>query len=297
MSVIVDLRDETPPKESIQAPENQPPANAAEINREDAFFVYKKECRIAWIKYLGLLGRVKLRDGPDGLPYFIGMPPEYSTFRIHVPALEGIQKMVLGNPKNSLISLENVLSVLRKRPVHTHIAWHAVQQKLAHASVAPATTVILESLKWAINLYREDRNHLNHWESMGSRNSLILLNTTTTTTIATKATAAQPSPGKNQVPKAILPVMNRMVGIRTLEEDPASCPGYILPMASFERAVWNAEKAKTEDQKRQYAETALRSLRRFMDSHKNEPVLEKLTEYLEHFEALAAVEKADQSGK
>ncbi|KAJ9427509.1 hypothetical protein QL093DRAFT_1210912 [Fusarium oxysporum] len=46
--------------------------------------------------------------------------------------------------------------------------------------------------------------------------------------------------------------MNRLVGIRTQEDDPPSCPGYVLPMASFERAVMNAEKAKDEIQRRQW---------------------------------------------
>ncbi|KAM0558265.1 hypothetical protein ACHAPJ_004954 [Fusarium lateritium] len=242
-----------PPSEATPAPQVQ-----------DPFFLYKKECRLAWIKYLGLLGKVRLQDGPDGLPYFIGMPPEYSTFRIQPTAMKNMQQKALSDIRNLPIGIENVLDTLRKRPVHSHIAFHAIHQKLA------------------LNLCKDDRECLNHWEAMGSRNAMVLLGTT------------------NPTDKAIIPAMNRMVGIRTLEEDPASFPGYVLPMASFERAVWNGEKAKTEAQRRQCAEMALRSLRKFMDCEKNESVVEKMNGFLRHFEALAAAEKleqGDQSGK
>ncbi|EWG47341.1 hypothetical protein FVEG_16118 [Fusarium verticillioides 7600] len=45
-----------------------------QTSKQSAYFLYKKECRLAWIKYLGLLGRVKLREGLDGLPFFTGCP-------------------------------------------------------------------------------------------------------------------------------------------------------------------------------------------------------------------------------
>ncbi|KAJ4263073.1 hypothetical protein NW762_006690 [Fusarium torreyae] len=258
MSSIVDLSKASPQQTPQGNPtQAKPPGQLSESTpaqpqAQDPFFLYKKECRLAWIKYLGLLGQVKLRDGPDGLPYFIGMPPEYSTFRIQPAAMKTMQQKALSDIRNSPIGIENVLDVLRKRP--------------------------------ALNLYKEDRECLGHWESMGSRNGMILLGTTN---------AAEPAPANTRLPKAIMPAMNRMVGIRTLEEDPASFPGYVLPMASFERAVWNGEKAKTEAQRRQYADMALRSLRKFLDCQKNEVITEKINEFLRHFEALAAAEQLE----
>ncbi|KAF4424490.1 hypothetical protein F53441_14228 [Fusarium austroafricanum] len=228
----------------------QTPTPPARAQSRDSYFTYKKECRLAWIKYLGLLGKVKLRDGPDGLPFFIGMPPEYSTSRILPEPLAAMQEMALSNPRNSLICLDDVLITLRQRPAQTHIAWHAIHQKLTDARTKPTVSIINESLN----------------------------------------------------PKAILPAMNRLVGIRTMEQDPASCPGYILPMASFEKAIWNGDKATIEAQRKQYADIALRSLRKFMDRQKNEAIIEKMMEFQRHYETMAALEtaalkKAGQGGK
>lgn len=91
--------------------------------------------------------------------------------------------------------------------------------------------------------------------------------------------------------------MNRLVGIRTLEEDPASCPGYLLAMASFERAIWNGEKAKTLAQRRQCTEMALRALRKFMDSQKNEMIIERMMQFRRHYETLVAAEKQQRAGR
>jgi hypothetical protein len=114
---------------------------------QDPYFIYKKNCRLAWIGYLGLLNKVKLREGPDGLPYFIGMPPEYSTSRIGPAVLEKLQKDAMSDPQNSFICLQDVLATLRNRPLHTHIVWHAIQLKLVTPSVPPTSLTIHESLK------------------------------------------------------------------------------------------------------------------------------------------------------
>ncbi|KAH7226702.1 hypothetical protein BKA60DRAFT_604997 [Fusarium oxysporum] len=157
-----------------------------QVPEQNSYFLYKKECRLAWIKYLGLLGK-------------------------------------------------------------------------------------------AINVFIEDRDQIKHWESASSRNPMILLQST------------QAPSGQTPVHKVIQSAMNRLVGIRTQEDDPPSCPVYVLPMASFERAVMNAEKAKDEIQHRQWADMSLRSLRNFMDAQKNEAVIDKMVELQKHYEALAAV--------
>ncbi|KAF5264197.1 hypothetical protein FOXYS1_5016 [Fusarium oxysporum] len=225
-----------------------------QVSEQNSYFLYKKECRLAWIKYLGLLGKVKLRKGPDRLPFFIGMPPEHLTFQVDAERLAVIQQTAMSDPRNSLITLGTVLKTLRDRPRHTHIAWGA-----------------------AINVFIEDRDQIKHWESASSRNPVILLQST------------QASSGQTPVHKVIQSAMNRLVGIRTQEDDPPSCPGYVLPMASFERAVMNAEKAKDDIQRRQWADMSLRSLRNFMDAQKNEAVIDKMVEFQKHYEALAAV--------
>ncbi|KAM0354245.1 hypothetical protein ACHAPU_001289 [Fusarium lateritium] len=138
------------PAQSLTPAQPGPLANpftSPQARFQDPFFTYKKECRLAWIKYLGLLNKVKLRDGPDGLPYFVGMPPEYSTSSISSFGLEMIQKEALSNPRNSLICLEAVLATLRDRPLHTHIVWYAMQQKLANPFAPPSNLVIHETLK------------------------------------------------------------------------------------------------------------------------------------------------------
>lgn len=85
--------------------------------------------------------------------------------------------------------------------------------------------------------------------------------------------------------------MNRLVGIRTLEEDPASFPSYVPAMASFERAIWKGQKAEDLTQRRQWGRMALRALRKFMDSQKNEEIIERMMQFRRHYEALVAAEK------
>jgi hypothetical protein len=118
----------------VKIQQTLPPTTPQEQALEqDPYFPYKKECRLAWIKYLGLLDKVRLREGPDKLAFFIGIPPEYSTFKIDAERMGAIQKTAMSNPRNSLITLETVLNTLRGRPQHTHIAWDAIQQKLTNS--------------------------------------------------------------------------------------------------------------------------------------------------------------------
>ncbi|KAF5555472.1 hypothetical protein FPHYL_8261 [Fusarium phyllophilum] len=230
-----------------------------QASKQSAHFLYQKECRLAWIKYLGLLGRVKLREGLDGLPFFHGMPPELLTHEIDTERLDMIQKEAMRDPRNSLITISKVLNVLRDRPQQSHIAWGVIQQKLA------------------IHTFIEDRDKIKYWESASSRNPLALLQSTQT-----------PS-GETSVHKVIQYAMNRLVGIQTQEDDPPSCPGYVLPMASFERAIMNAQRTKNETQRGQWADMSLRSLRNFIDAQNNEAVIDKMIEFQKHYEDLAAL--------
>ncbi|KAI8412695.1 hypothetical protein FOFC_05960 [Fusarium oxysporum] len=236
-SKTIDLTGASPPIASIPSPsvKREQTLPLATVPREqvpelNSYSLYKKECRLVWIKYLGLLEKVDAER------------------------LAIIQKTAMSDPRNSLITLGTVLNTLRDRPRHTHIAWDA-----------------------AINVFIEDRDQIKHWESASSRNPMILLQST------------QAPSGQTPVHKVIQSAMNRLVGIRTQEDDPPSCPGYVLPMASFERAVMNAEKAKDEIQRRQWTDMSLRSLRNFMDAQKNEAVIDKMVEFQKHYEALAAV--------
>ncbi|KAF5237686.1 hypothetical protein FANTH_10713 [Fusarium anthophilum] len=123
----------------------------------------------------------------------------------------------------------------------------------------------------------KDRDIIKRWEALGSRNSMHLLN------------PAQASPEQATAFKEIQPSMLRLVGIQTNEEDPASSPGYVLSMASFERSVWKGEKASNEIERRQCADMALRSPQKFMDAQKNEAVIDKMVGFQKHYEALAAL--------
>ncbi|KAF5679484.1 hypothetical protein FCIRC_6097 [Fusarium circinatum] len=235
-----------------------------QTSEQNPYFLYKKECRIAWTKYLGLLGRVKLREGLDRLPFFYGMPSQdHLTLQIDPERLEMIQKVATSDPRNSLITLKAVLSTLRDRPQPSHIAWDMLQQKLSNPR--------------AIENFTKDRDIIKRWEALGSRNSMHLLN------------PAQASPEQATAFKEIQPSMLRLVGIQTNEEDPASSPGYVLSMASFEMSVWKGEKASNEIERRQCADMALRSLPKFMDAQKNEAVIDKMVGFQKHYEALAAL--------
>ncbi|KAF4960942.1 hypothetical protein FGADI_592 [Fusarium gaditjirri] len=122
-----------------------------------------------------------------------------------------------------------------------------------------------------------DRDRIKRWEALGSRNPLHLLN------------SIQDSSEQTTAYKEIQSSMLRLVGIQAKEEDPASCPGYLLSMAAFEKAVWKGEKAANEIERRQCADMALRSLRKFMDAQKNDAVVEKMKGFQKHYEALAAL--------
>ncbi|KAF5705621.1 hypothetical protein FMUND_12061 [Fusarium mundagurra] len=246
MPTLVVKREQALPSDPI------PREQTSEMN---PYILYRKECRLAWIKYLGLWGRVKLREGVDGLPFFHGMPPEELTHQIDKKRLDMVQKEAMRDPRNSLITISKVLNVLRDRPQQSHIAWGVIQQKLANSH----------------------RNVIKRWEALGSRNSMHLLN------------PVQASPEQATAYKEIQPSMFRLVGIRTNEEDPASSPGYVLSMASFERSVWKGEKASNEIERRQCADMALRSLQKFMDAQKNEEVIHKMVGFQKHYEALAAL--------
>ncbi|CVL09555.1 uncharacterized protein FPRN_11290 [Fusarium proliferatum] len=259
-SQSIDLTGGSPPtgippplvkREQALLPDAIPQKQSSEQN---SYFLYQKECRLAWIKYLGLLGRVKLREGFDGLPFFYGMPPEPLTKQIDTGRIYMIQKAATSDPRNSLITLTTVLNSLRNRPQQSHIAWGV-----------------------AINTFIEDRDKIKYWESASSRNPMVLLQSTQT-----------PS-GQTSVHKVIQSAMNRLVGIQNQEDDPPSCPGYVLPMASFERAVMNAQRTKDETQRRQWADMSLRSLRKFMDAQNNQAVIDKMIEFQKHYEALAAL--------
>jgi len=115
-------------------------------SEQSSYPQYRKECRLAWIKYLGLLGRVRLREGVDGLPFFHGMPPEVLTQQIDTQRPYVIQKTALSDPRNSLITLGAVLSALRDKPQQSHIAWGIVQQKLASSRPEINATIINETL-------------------------------------------------------------------------------------------------------------------------------------------------------
>ncbi|KAG4253392.1 hypothetical protein FPRO03_07352 [Fusarium proliferatum] len=152
-SQSIDLTGGSPPtagippplvkREQALLPDAIPQKQSSEQN---SYFLYQKECRLAWIKYLGLLGRVKLREGFDGLPFFYGMPPEPLTKQIDTGRIYMIQKAAISDPRNSLITLTTVLNSLRNRPQQSHIAWGVVQQKLANSRPQLNASVINESL-------------------------------------------------------------------------------------------------------------------------------------------------------
>ncbi|EXA43800.1 hypothetical protein FOVG_08662 [Fusarium oxysporum f. sp. pisi HDV247] len=103
--------------------------------------------------------------------------------------------------------------------------------------------------------------------------------------------------GQPPVHKVIQSAMNRLVGIRTQEDDPPSCPGYVLPMASFERAVMNAEKAKDEIQRRQWTDMSLRSLRNFMDAQRMKQSLTKWWSFKSITKLWRLLARSEQEGR
>ncbi|EWY92322.1 hypothetical protein FOYG_05898 [Fusarium oxysporum NRRL 32931] len=57
---------------------------------------------MAWLQNLGVLGKVRVRTGEDGLPSYYGMPPENESCNIDDAAMEKMVDRALEDPRNWL---------------------------------------------------------------------------------------------------------------------------------------------------------------------------------------------------
>ncbi|KAH7269126.1 uncharacterized protein BKA55DRAFT_547889 [Fusarium redolens] len=59
--------------------------------------------RMAWLETLGVLGKVRVRTGEDGLPGYLGMPLEEESRNINDAAMEEMVDRALKDPRNRLV--------------------------------------------------------------------------------------------------------------------------------------------------------------------------------------------------
>ncbi|KAF5706037.1 hypothetical protein FGLOB1_7636 [Fusarium globosum] len=59
--------------------------------------------RMAWLETLGVLGKVRIRVGEDGLPGYHGMPSESESRSIDDAAMEKMAERALEDPRNRLV--------------------------------------------------------------------------------------------------------------------------------------------------------------------------------------------------
>ncbi|KAF4983442.1 hypothetical protein FZEAL_1171 [Fusarium zealandicum] len=262
----------------------------APVLMQHNFFQYRKVCRFGWIRYLGLLGKVRLHDGPDELPIFHGMPPEDQTVQFLPEALKEIQRRALENPRNWPVTIESVIDTLGKRSECTHIDWRICFKVLGYVrreepGRQPPASRMRQILRVAVVAYDRDRDLLAERARMDADEFLELLDT------------LGPDVRLSSL-RQIFVSLHRMVGIDESEEEPAKCPGYMESIASFQKAIENtATPGITKEQRREHVEEALEALRKFMEYQNNDWVSEPMHHYLQHYEEWIAREAREEAAK
>ncbi|KAF5022160.1 hypothetical protein F66182_5795 [Fusarium sp. NRRL 66182] len=106
--------------------------------------------RLDWLRHLNVLGKVQLVCGPDGLPYYDGMPFEDEAHLIPPSAIPSVISRALQDPGNANLfpqplvpaaTLQQIISDLETRPKYTHVAWQRALNKLNSMVDRPTPTL------------------------------------------------------------------------------------------------------------------------------------------------------------
>ncbi|KAM5342152.1 hypothetical protein ACJ41O_015183 [Fusarium nematophilum] len=148
----------------------------------------KMNRRLEWLQHLGVLGKVALHCGIDGLPCFHGMPLEHdahlippsSSPRIVARAFQDVRNCrvvpVLLLPSSQLTA---IISALNDRPKLSHVAWSRALNHLAQMESPERLCTVLsvrEELVTARAQYIEDLEELQDLLRRWSVNAMLAEN-------------------------------------------------------------------------------------------------------------------------
>ncbi|KAF4971991.1 hypothetical protein FSARC_1321 [Fusarium sarcochroum] len=130
----------------------------------------KMDTRLKWLKHLGVMGKIDLHRGPDGLPCYDGMPLEHDTFlapSTDTPAATTPTTTVAPasqSPSDSSIRISSdlfkgIMEDLQSRPAYTHVAWAIAVVKLQlMQETTPNALHVFNTLKPALEACKSDLN-------------------------------------------------------------------------------------------------------------------------------------------
>lgn len=134
--------------------------------------------RLAWLRDLGVMGRVHLHPLPDGLLGFHGMPLENSDDCLPSNAGTDLVVLALRDPRNHPL-MGGHITLLSRRDSHTHVAWGEALDRLIALCAGGATTRASDVsyvLSTAKESYLADREQLAFFVQMASEDYRYVLN-------------------------------------------------------------------------------------------------------------------------
>ncbi|RTE81702.1 hypothetical protein BHE90_003780 [Fusarium euwallaceae] len=163
----------TRPRSFIKMPPSLPHSPG-----RDARWRAEMRQRLAWLRDLGVMGKVHIDVLPDGLPGFYGMPEE--TFDHSAPWVSGpkLVRRALKDPRNHPL-MGGPIIILREIEPDTHVAWRKALDRL-EALCVPNTTAtasdVSNILFEARRSYLTDWNQLIYFLAMGTKDCRYVLN-------------------------------------------------------------------------------------------------------------------------
>ncbi|KAJ4251500.1 hypothetical protein NW762_011487 [Fusarium torreyae] len=116
----------------------------------------KMDRRLKWLKHLGVMDKIDLHCGSDGLPCYVGMPLEHDTFlapTVEIPSAIAPTIVAPASESSSGSSIritsdlfENIVEDLQSRSSCTHVAWQltVIKLQLMHERTPPILHVLNE---------------------------------------------------------------------------------------------------------------------------------------------------------
>ncbi|KAM6535923.1 hypothetical protein FALCPG4_005448 [Fusarium falciforme] len=236
---------------------------------------HEKMCRrLAWLRDLGVMGRVHLHPLPDGLLGFHGMPLENSADCLPSNAGPELVALALRDPRNHPL-MGGYITLLRCRDPHTHVAWgEALDRLVALCAFGTATRAsdVTYVLSEAKESYLTDRDQLVHFVHMAKEDYRYVLNQEE----PVRAWLAQCMARMFGVQAPSLPDMNWWPHAREhveLGDDEAFFSLTDLAWRRLLEAVSHSESGLHEKAK-MGAKKAIRFVDKFLQHEKNRPVWE-----------------------
>ncbi|KAM0542446.1 hypothetical protein ACHAPJ_012810 [Fusarium lateritium] len=258
----------------------------------------KMEKRIKWLKYLGVMDKIDLHRGPDGLPRYDGMPLEHDTFlappadipAATAPTAVGVPASQSPSDPSIRISsglFKRIVGDLQSRHPYSHVAWPLaiVKLQMMHDST-PTIAHVLNVLQSAMEACESDIDALT---ALSASDPATLVTTVVTT---------------DNLRTWLAPLQCRLIGIqsgltssvtwwnehgksavaRFNDESLRQClnsTDYALCKAYTRHSI----PSLPGPTHRTLAEEALSHVKRFLEVQRNQDVLAKIEHHIDQLEA------------